>query len=110
MSSFTLELAICVFPFGARRDRFDRVPVFGNLAILNTEEIVKRARLPCELTLAGNQHEIPFTQHLMDLVLLHGDPGLGHCLERGTQAGQAVGNLRVVLVVVVAIVVAGQAI
>src|SRR5688572_23273887 len=88
------ELAVRVLPLRPRRDGLDRVPMLGDLAVLDPEEVVERARPAGELALAGDEHEVAFTQHLVDLVVLHRHACFDHGLERGPEAGQAIGDLR----------------
>src|ERR1043165_5278200 len=101
------ELAVGVLPIRPRRDGLDRVPVLGDLAALDPEEVIERARLACELALAGDEHEVALAQDFVDTVVLHGYDRLGHGLPRGAEAGQAVGDLRVVLLVAVSVAVIG---
>ena len=50
-----IELAVGVFPVGLGRNGLDRVPMFGNLAVLNSEQIVEGHMLAGELTLGFSE-------------------------------------------------------
>ena len=92
-----LELSVCIFPFRLRRDGFHGVPVFGNLVILDAEQVKKRGMLAPELAFTDHQHEVPFSQHLVDPLILHRDLLFCHRFQRKAQAGQLVADLRIVL-------------
>lgn len=82
--------------------------MLGDLAACDAEQIVKSARLAGEVALAHREHEIAFSEHLVDAVVFHRDALLGHGLQRSTEPRQAIGDLRVVLRVVVAVVITGE--
>src|ERR1700730_15527968 len=54
------KFAVPIFPIEARRDWFQRVPVFGNLAILNSVQVVIRSGALSERAFAHNQNKITF--------------------------------------------------
>lgn len=53
------EFAVLIFPFRFGRDRLDRVPMLGDLAVLNPEQVVKRRRLTSETALADREVSLP---------------------------------------------------
>jgi hypothetical protein len=105
----SLELAVLVLPVSPGRDRLDGIPMFGDLAVCNPEQVVKGGRFATEAALAADQNEIALAQHLVDCVVLHDDASLAHCFECGTETREAIANLRVVLDVIVAFEIARMA-
>src|SRR5262245_46639341 len=53
-----LELPVVVLPLVLRRDAFDRVPMLGNLPVLDAEQVVEGARFTGEGALADDEHKI----------------------------------------------------
>ena len=100
------EFAVLVLPVCARRDGLNHIPVFGNLAILDAEEVVEGRVLAAEMSFAHRQHEVALTENAVDTVVLHDDPLLGEGLKRRAETGEPIGDLRVVLDVIIAIEVA----
>ncbi len=66
-----LELAILVFPFGARGNRFCCIPVRHKLAIDNAEEIIKGAVDAILETFTDTKHETPFCEQAMNSVVFY---------------------------------------
>ena len=64
-----LKLAVVVFPLAARWDRLDSVPMFYNLAVSNTEEVVKRGVNAIEGTFTDRKCETPFYKQAMKFVI-----------------------------------------
>ena len=58
MASLETEFAVWIFPVRADRNRFDRVPMFGYFALMDTEQVVERGRLAREFAFANDEHKI----------------------------------------------------
>lgn len=72
-------------PYVACWDRLDDVPVLGDFAVLDAEQVVERCGRTVEFAFAGEEDEVAFAEHMVDVVVLRGDacfrPGLECCLE-----------------------------
>lgn len=52
------KFAVLIFPVRVGRNRFHRVPMFGDLALMDTEQVVERGRLAREFAFADDEHKI----------------------------------------------------
>src|SRR5271167_4526620 len=102
------ELAVVVLPLVSRQNLFDRVPVLGNLAVLDSKQVVKGDELLAELTLTDRKNEVPFAEDPADAVVLHGDASLGHGFQARAKTREAISDLGVVLSVPIASVIPGE--
>src|ERR1700674_986774 len=104
------KLAVRILPIGAWRDGFQRVPMLGDLSVLDSVQVVKRGGAIAEGPLAHYEHEIAFPEHFVSLVVLHRRAPCSQGLQTGDQASESIGDPGVVLDVGVAVEVARESI
>src|SRR5688572_20682977 len=75
------KLTVVVLPLVFRRNLFYRVPMFCDLAVFYTEQVIERGRLTTKGAFTYYQNKITFTQHLMNCVVFHSDTSCGHRLQ-----------------------------
>lgn len=98
-----IKFAVLIFPLGGGKQRFDDVPMLGNLTVFYSEKIVESNFLAGETPFANHEDKVSLSKHLVNADVGHCDIVLGHCLQRCTQSGESVGDRGVVLDIVVAV-------
>ena len=64
MALLKTEFAVRIFPVRVGRNRFHRVPMFGDLALMDTEQVVERGRLAREFPLLMTSTKLPWPKTL----------------------------------------------
>ena len=101
-----VELAVLVFPLAFGGDGLHHVPMLGDFAVLDAEEVVVAGGLVGELAFAYGEDEVAAAEDFVDGEVFHLDALLGHGGEGGSEAVKSVGDGGVVLDVIVAVKVA----
>src|SRR5258705_3249585 len=102
------ELSVLIFPLLLRDDGVEDIPVFRDLAVLHTKEVIEGSVLPAQRTFADRKYEAALSEDLVDAVEFERDSLLGPGAHCSAQSRDLVRDMRVVLNVVVAIEVARE--
>src|ERR1700730_1479402 len=74
------------------RDGFQRVPMLGDLPVLDSVHVVKRGGAIAEGPLAHYKHEIAFPEHPVSPVVLHRRAPCSQGLQTGDKTSEFIGD------------------
>src|SRR5712672_3464083 len=79
------ELSVLIFPLLPRDDGLEDIPVFRDLAVLHTKQVIEGSVLPAQRTFADSKHEAALSEDLVDAVEFERDALLGPRAHRSAQ-------------------------
>ena len=91
------ELTVIVLPLAAWGDRLDRVPVFDDLAVGNSEEIVEAGVDTASCPFAHAENEIALRENLVKRVITDCEFIAVGGQEGGPKGRDPIGDIRIVL-------------
>lgn len=103
-----VELAVLVLPLVNCSDCLHHIPVFGNISVLNAEQVIEGSGLACKCTFTYCQHEVTMAKHCVNLKVFHLDSLFCHGSKCCAETVKTIGDGGVVLDILVAVEIFGQ--
>src|SRR5579863_5281182 len=92
-----LKLTVAIFPLIARWNRFERIPVLGDPALFNAEEVINASGYATESSLGDDEHEVTLAKYLVHALVYDRLTFGGKGLQARNQPRDGIGHPGVVL-------------
>src|SRR5580658_5030027 len=97
MFCLALELTVGIFPLIGRWNLFERIPVLGDPALFNAEQVINASGYATKRSLGDDEDEVTVAKYLVQALVYDRLTFGGKCLQTRNQPRDCIGDPRVVL-------------